>query len=83
MKSTSHSAEQLSGAGTVSVDLPADVAGMLQAEARRRRKSVVSYVRELIEDQIDGREAARRWKDIESGKTKPVPAAEVYKRLGL
>ncbi len=70
-------------ASTRTIELPADVADQLQAEARRSRKSVVSYVRELIEDQVDGRAAAKVMKRIRAGKEKAHPADEVYARLGI
>ena len=83
MKSTAPSSDKLSAEGTVSVELPADVVGMLKKEAKSHRRPIASVLREWLEDQIDAREAARRWKDIESGKTKTVPADEVYRRLGI
>ena len=83
MKSTAPSSDKLSAEGTVSVELPADVVGMLKKEAKAHRRPIASVLREWLEDQIDAREAARRWKDIESGKTKTVPADEVYRRLGI
>ena len=83
MKQTPLSIDQLAAAGTVSVDLPEDVANMLQKEAKAHRKPIATYLREWLENQADAREAARRWKNIESGNTKPIPANEVYKRLGI
>ncbi len=70
-------------ANTRSIELPADVADQIAAEAKRSRKSVVAYVRELIEDQVDGREAAKVMKRIKDGKEKAHPADEVYARLGI
>ena len=83
MKQPPSSIDPLPGAGTVSVDLPKDLANMLQKQARAHRKPVAAYLREWLEDQADAREATRRWKDIQSGKTKTIPAEEVYKRLGI
>ena len=83
MKQTPFSLEQLSGAGTVSVDLPADLASMLQKEAKVKRKPIATVVREWLEDQADGREAAKIWKRIQDGKEKLIPAEEVYKKLGI
>ena len=70
-------------ANTRTIELPTELADQLQAEARRSRKSVVGYVRELIEDQVDGREAAKVMKRIKDGKEKAHPADEVYARLGI
>jgi len=65
------------------VELPAEVAGLLKAEAKRSRKTVAAFVMQWLEDQADGREAARRMQDLKSGKTKAIPAEEVYARLGI
>ncbi len=78
----------LSGGGfiagaTVKIELPLEVAALLEKEAKRHRKPIARYVAEWLDDQRDGREATKRWKDIESGKTKLIPAEEVYKKLGL
>ena len=70
-------------ASTRSIELPAELADRLQAEARRNRKSLVAYLQEQIEDQIDGREAAKRLKSLRSGKTKAIPAEQVYADLGI
>lgn len=70
-------------ASTRSIELPAELADQLQAEARRNRKSLVAYLQEQIEDQIDGREAAKRLKSLRSGKTKAIPAEQVYADLGI
>ena len=86
LSSAGHSVSKAGGLiapGTVTLQLPADVADLLQKEAKRHRKSISRYVAEWLEDQRDGREAAKRWKDVESGKTKLIPAEEVYKKLGL
>lgn len=84
MKQAPFSIDRLAAsAGTVSVDLPADVAGMLQKEAKLHRSPVAAVLREWLQDQADAREAARRWKDLESGKTKTISAEEVYQRLGI
>ena len=83
MKQSPFSIDRLAAAGTISLDLPEDVANMLQKEAKAHRKPVATYLREWLEDQADAREAARRWKDIQSGKTKTIPDEEVYKRLGI
>lgn len=73
---------QVSG-GLESIQLPAEVVKLLKAEARRSRKSVAATLADWLEDQADGREARRRMKALRSGKTRGVPAEEVYKRLGI
>lgn len=70
-------------ANTRTIELPIEVADQLQAEAKRNRKTVAEYVAQWLEDQADGREAAKRLKAIESGKTKAIPAAEVYARHAI
>lgn len=67
----------------VNVKLPADVAAMLSKEAKVQRKPLGPFVREWLEDLADARVAMRRWRAIKAGKTKTIPAAEVYKRLGI
>lgn len=73
---------QVSG-GLESIQLPAEVVKLLKAEARRSRKSVAATLTDWLEDQADGREAHRRMKALRSGKTRAIPAEEVYKRLGI
>ncbi len=67
----------------VTINLPPDVASLLEREAKAARRSVSAMLREWAQDHADGREAARRLKKIESGKVKTVPAEDVYKRLGI
>ena len=62
------------------VELPVEVAGLLKAEAKRNRKSIAELMMQWLEDQADGREAARRLKDLKTGKTKAIPAEDVYAR---
>ena len=59
MKTTPFSLDQLVGSGTISVDLPADVAGMLRREARANRKPVADMVREWLEDRAEARAAEK------------------------
>ena len=73
----------LTTGATRSIELPSEVADMLQAEAKRSHKSVGEFIAQWLEDQADGRDAAKRWKSLESGKTKAIPAAEVYAKLGI
>jgi hypothetical protein len=68
---------------TQTIELPSEVAAMLKNEARRSRKSVAEFLMQWLEDQADGREAAKRLKLIKQGKTKASPAAEVYAKLGI
>ena len=72
-----------STASTVSIELPSDVAKLLKDQARRNRKSIAETIADWLQDQADAREAERRWKSLQSGKTKAVPAEKVYERLGL
>ena len=65
------------------VELPSELVGLLKAEARARRKSIAATLADWLQDQAAAREAQRRWKSLQSGKTKAVPAEEVYKRLGI
>lgn len=66
---------------TVTLTLPADVAGMLEKEARAHRKPVAKFIQEWLEDQADAREAQKRLKDIETGKTAAVPWSKARKEL--
>jgi len=72
-----------SSQSTEFVELPTDVADLLKAEAKRSRKSVAQIIMQWLEDQSDGRVAAKRMQDLKSGKTKTLPADEVYARLGI
>ncbi len=68
---------------TETIELPAAVAHMLKLEAQNARMSISEIICQWLEDQEDGREAARRMKLLKSGRTKAVPAADVYARLGI
>ena len=68
---------------TVTLELPYGVFQALQTEARANRKPIDRFMAEWLEDERDARLAHRRWKRIESGQEKSIPAQEVYKRLGL
>ena len=65
------------------IELPAELVGLLKAEARARRKSIAATLADWLQDQAAAREAERRWKNLQSGKTRAVLAEEVYKRLGI
>ena len=82
MKSPSYQPHR-STPSTVSIELPSDVAKLLKDQARRNRKSIAETIAVWLQDQADAREAERRWKSLQSGKTKAVPAEKVYERLGL
>lgn len=69
--------------GQEAILLPADLVAMLNQEAKASRKSIPNLIRQIIEDQIDGREASRIMKRIKEGKEKTIPAEEVYARLGI
>ena len=68
---------------TAVVELPVEVVAMLKAEARAHRKSIAQVMMDWLEEQADIREATKRLKDLKSGKTKAIPAEEVYARLGI
>ncbi len=70
-------------ANTRSIELPAELADQLVAEAKRSRKPVVEIVREWLEDRADVRDAQRIMKRIKDGKERLIPAAEVHEKLGL
>ena len=82
MNASTFELERLSK-GRESIELPAEIAAMLKAEARRRRISIATIIADWLQDQADAREADRRWKSLQNGKTKAVPAEDVYKRLGI
>lgn len=67
--------------GTATVELPAEVADLLQKEAKRHRKSIARYVAEWLEDQADARTADKAEK---ASKGKPtIRAQDLYKECGL
>lgn len=68
---------------TISIELPENIAAMLQEEARLRKKPVAALILEWLENQADEREAAKRLRRIDEGTVTPLPAAQVYERLGL
>lgn len=68
---------------TETIELPVAVAAMLKLEAQYSKMSIAEYIRQWLEDQADGREAARISRRMKSGKEKRIPAAEVYARLGI
>ena len=82
MKSPSYELQQ-STASTVSIELPSALAKQLKDQARRNRKSIAQTIADWLQDQADASEADRRWKSLQSGKTKAVPAEQVYRRLGI
>ena len=68
---------------TEAIQLPQEVAAKLKAEAKKSRLSVPEFIMQWLEEQADIREATKRLHDLKSGKTKAIPAEEVYARLGL
>lgn len=68
---------------TETIELPTTIAHMLKLEAKHAKMSVAEIIRQWLEDQEDGREAARRMKLLKNGKTQAIPAADVYARLGI
>jgi predicted DNA-binding protein len=69
--------------GLVAVYLPERVANALKAESKASRKSLDKLITQWLEDMEDGRAAARVARRIKEGKSKLIPAEEVYARLGL
>jgi predicted DNA-binding protein len=78
-----NNAVALDSQSTRTIELPAEVAALLQNEARRSRKSIAECIMQWLEDQADGREAARISKRIKAGKEKVYPAKEVWARHGI
>lgn len=78
-----HHAFSINDPATETIELPTEVAGMLKAEAKKSRLSIPEFIMQWLEDQADARVALKRLKDLESGKTKAVPAKDVYARLGI
>lgn len=68
---------------TVSLELPSGLFAALEKESKRKRQTVTNFLANLLQDQEEATKAQRRWKDIESGKTKTIPADQVFKDLGL
>jgi len=62
------------------ITLPATVARLLKREAHRSRLSVAEYLTQWLEDQVDGRDAAKVSMRIHDGQEKVYPAAEVWAR---
>ena len=69
--------------GLEAIEIPVNLAKMLKAEARRRRKSVAAVIAGWLEDQADAREASRIMRRIAAGRERVIPAEEVYARLGI
>jgi predicted DNA-binding protein len=66
---------------TIAIELPEEVATLLQAEVKRSKKSMAEYVMQWLEDQADIREANAMMERIKSGKEKTTPWSEARKRL--
>jgi hypothetical protein len=79
----SHFPNHAFGVELDSLPLPADLVHQLNKEAKVSKKTVTELIRQWLEDQSDGREAAKRSKLMKAGKTKAIPAADVYAKLGL
>ncbi len=79
----SHFPNRAFGVELDSLPLPADLVHQLIKEAKVSKKTVTELIRQWLEDQSDGREVVKRSKLMKAGKTKAIPAAEVYAKLGL
>jgi predicted DNA-binding protein len=80
MKTTACTLDQIA---TQTIELPAQVAVMLKSEAQRSKKSIAQYLAQWLEDQADGREAAKIMQRIKEGKEKVYPADDVWARHGI
>lgn len=63
-------------------ELPPIVAKELGKSTNPARRAA-KILEQWAEDAADARIAQRRLRDLRSGKSKAVPAAEVYKKLGI
>ena len=63
-------------------ELPPIVAKELGKSTNPARRAA-KILEQWAEDAADARTAQRRLRDLQSGKSKAVPAAEVYKKLGI
>ena len=70
---------------SVAVRLPADVASMLELEAKSGRKSVAIVLREFLEDRAEARaaeKALRAAQKVNKGKAS-IAAADLYRECGI
>jgi hypothetical protein len=63
-------------------ELPPIVAKELSKSTNPARRAA-KILEQWAEDAADARIAQRRLRDLQVGKSKAVPAAEVYKKLGI
>jgi predicted DNA-binding protein len=63
-------------------ELPPIVAKELGKSTNPARRAA-KILEQWAEDAADARIAQRRLRDLQSGKTKAIPAAEIYKKLGI
>lgn len=63
-------------------ELPPIVAKELGKSTNPARRAA-KILEQWAEDTADARIAQRRLRELQSGKSKAVPAAEVYKKLGI
>lgn len=68
---------------TAVLRLPANLVALLESEAKAHRKPIADYLAEWLQDQHDARIAMRRVRDLKAGKTKAIPAEQVYAKLGI
>ena len=71
----------------LTIELPTELENRLDALAQATGRSKSDYVTEAIleylEDLADLHLAEQRLRDIQNGKSKPVPLEEVLKRYGM
>lgn len=63
-------------------ELPPIVAKELGKSSNPARRAV-KILEQWAEDAADARIAQRRLRDLKAGKSKAIPSAEVYKKLGI
>lgn len=70
---------------TLVLSLPTPVAGMLQREAKARKKSIAAIVTEWLEEVAEDRDAIRAANAAEkrSAGKKNIKAEDLYKQCGL
>lgn len=56
---------------TETIELPVVVAAMLKLEVQYSKMPIAEYIRQWLEDQADGRKAARRMRLLKMVKPKP------------
>lgn len=75
----------ITSATTITISIPAPVAGMLEREAKARHKTMASIIAEWLQEQADERAAQKALaKAIKANKGKPsIKAEDLYAQCGL